>query len=102
MWHKYHAKKCEIDGIKFASQAEGRRYTELKLLERAKGIKKLLLQVRYPLVVNKVKICTYVADFVYWENGKEVVEDVKGMILPIFKLKMKLMKALYDIDIRIT
>jgi len=100
--NKFRAKRCEIDGIKFASKAEAKRYLELKLLEKNKRIKGLALQVSYPLVVNGFKICTYIADFVYQEDGKTIVEDKKGMILPIFKLKMKLMKALYGIDIRIT
>jgi len=52
-----------------------------------------------------VKICRYVADFGYIENGAVVIEDVKSKItkgLPVYRLKKKLMKALYGIDIRET
>jgi hypothetical protein len=44
-------------------------------------------------------ICTYVADFKYLENGKEVVEDVKGFKTPVYKLKKKLVEAIYGIEI---
>lgn len=101
-WSKYHAKKCEIDGIKFASKMEGARYVELKLLEQAGEIKDLKLQVSYPIIVNGYKICKYIADFVYKENGKIIVEDKKGVLTPAFRLKQKLMRAVHNIEIRIT
>ena len=51
---KYKAKKCVIDGIKFDSLKEGRRYRALKLLERAGEVQNLELQPRYDLIVNGV------------------------------------------------
>ena len=38
---KYHAQPVEIDGVRFDSQKEARRYSELRLLERAGEIKDL-------------------------------------------------------------
>lgn len=46
----------------------------------------------------------YKADFVYEKDGKTVVEDVKGsptMVTPEFKLKQKLMKQVYNIDVQV-
>lgn len=98
--HKYGARRAEVDGILFASRAEARRYQELCLLREAGEIKDLQRQKRYPLVVNGEKICVYVADFVYRDReGNAIVEDVKGVATQIFKMKCKLMRALYHIDI---
>lgn len=99
---KYGNKKITIDGIKFDSIGEGNRYTTLKLLERNGAISDLKMQQSYRLEINKVLIARYIADFTYNENGKFIVEDFKGVETGIFKLKKKLMKALYGIDIRIT
>lgn len=46
---KYHNRKTEINGIKFDSMAEGRRYQELLILERAHKIKNLECQPKYLL-----------------------------------------------------
>ena len=46
---KYGANKVEVDGIKFDSQRESKRYIELKQLERAGIIKDLQLQVVFEL-----------------------------------------------------
>lgn len=99
---KFRAVPTEIDGIRFASKREAARYRELRLLERAGQITDLRLQVRYPLVVNGVKIGRYTADFVYSENGAEVVEDCKGVRVRDYVLRAKLMLALYGVTIRET
>lgn len=99
---KYHAIKTEVDGIVFASRAEARRYQELSFAEKAGAIQTLGVQPRFKCVVNGELICTYVGDFDYWENGAYIVEDVKGMLTPVYKLKRKLMKALHGIIIRET
>ena len=43
---------------------------------------------------------TYLADFVYKENGKEVVEDTKGFRTEVYKIKKKLMAYIYQIEIK--
>lgn len=53
-------------------------------------------------MINDVLICTYYADFTYWEKGKYIVEDKKGVRTPVFNLKKKLLKAILGIDILIT
>lgn len=99
MGSKYHAVPKVVDGIRFASTAEANRYFELRLMSRVGDVVDLELQPKYPLVVNGVKIGAYVADFRYKLNGVVVVEDVKGVKTPVYKLKKKLVKALYGIDI---
>src|SRR6218665_1558335 len=75
---KYGNKKVTIDGIVFDSQKEGFRYQHLKLLVEAKIITDLRLQVPYELNTGGSHSLKYIADFVYWMDGVEVVEDVKG------------------------
>lgn len=94
--NKYGAQPTQIDGIKFASKAEARRFMQLAQLEAAGQITDLELQPAFPLVVLGQKVCTYKADFKYKEkDGKTVVEDVKGMETPVFRLKWKLTQILY-------
>lgn len=98
---KYHSRKIELDGHVFDSQLEGNRYLQLKLLERAGEIKDLELQPKYPLVVNGVKVATYIADFRYTDckTNQQVVEDSKGFKTRDYRIKNKLMKALFGIEI---
>ena len=94
-------------GFKFDSKWEAERYGQLASMALAGVIKDLERQVKYEIVVNNYKICRYVADFVYTlvhEDGTEekIVEDAKGVQTTDFKLKMKLMKAVFNIDIKIS
>ena len=106
--NKYHNKKVQIDMNVFDSIAESRRYKELKLLERAGEISELELQPRFLLqegfkkngkTFRKIE---YIADFKYIENGKIVIEDVKGKETEVFKLKRKLFEHEYpDYELKI-
>lgn len=98
--NKYRNVKTEIDGIVFDSKKEAARYQELRMLERAGIIKELRCQPKFPLQVNGVSICTYIADFHYLDqSGREVVEDVKGMKTALYRLKSKLMIACYGLRV---
>jgi hypothetical protein len=97
--NKYRNIKTEVDGITFHSKKEAARYSDLKLLERAGQIKDLRIQVPFLFELNDVRICKYFADFVYRENGKEVVEDCKGKRTKDYMIKRKLMKAFFAIEI---
>ena len=99
---KYGSRAVEVDGLRFHSKKEAARYRLLKAMEDAGEIEGLLLQPRFPLVVNGVKICSYVADFQYLENGVQITEDTKGYRTREYRLKVKLLKALYGIDVRET
>ena len=99
---KYGAVKTIIDGIQFDSKREAQRYSELKLLERAGVIQNLRLQVKFELIPKQQgeRACTYIADFVYEENGQTVVEDAKGMKTKDYIIKRKLMLWMHGIKIR--
>ena len=105
---KYRSRKVSVDDITFDSAKEARRYGELKLLERAGIISGLRLQVPYLLIPSQTDCrgkvvehaVRYIADFVYQENGKEIVEDVKGMRTDVYKLKRKLMLYVHGITVK--
>lgn len=100
--HKFFAKAVTIDGHRFASKAEGARYVELRLLEKAGEIRGLVLQPRFTLHVGRVLIGTYVADFAYEDAaGTRVVEDVKGLDLPLGRWKRKHFEAQYGQPVRV-
>lgn len=99
--NKYNNKKTQIDMYVFDSVAESKRYKELALLEKAGEIKDLKLQPKFLLqdgfrkngkTYRKIE---YIADFMYIENGKVIIEDVKGMETEVFKLKRKIFEHKY-------
>lgn len=91
--------KAEAEGIKFASRKEMRRWMDLRLEEVAGTIKDLKRQVRYPLDVNGVHVCDYIADATYERAENLVVEDSKGYRTPLYALKAKLMLACHGITV---
>ena len=95
--HKYHAiPTTTSDGIRHDSKAEAARWEELKIKERIGEISNLERHVPFPLMVNGIQIGKYEADSVYIENGKRVIEDVKGVRTPLFNWKAKHMAAQGD------
>ena len=108
--NKYHNVKWEMDGEKFDSQKEARRWSELKLLERAHEISDLQRQVRYELIPNQYvdgklaeRKCDYLADFVYKDkDGNVIVEDTKSKATktPVYLVKRKLMLFVHGIRIK--
>lgn len=102
---KYRAKGRRIDGKWFASTAEGDRYEQLKELQEQGVIDQLECQVPFRITVNNKFICKYIADFRYRvldDRGNTVripVEDVKGMMMDLYKLKKKLVEATYSFEI---
>ncbi len=109
-YSKYHAKKVIVDGIRFDSKREARRYLTLKAAQDAGEISDLQLQKPYLLIPAQKdpdtgktieRACKYKADFVYkTSNGEEIVEDVKGKRLPEYIIKRKLMLQVHGIRIR--
>ena len=107
---KYGNHKIEIDGIVFDSKAEGKRYLELKELEKLGAIIDLELQPEFELQPaytgrdgKRVRPITYIGDFRYIETqtGAIVVEDVKGHQTKEYRLKKKLFGYKYGyIDFR--
>jgi Protein of unknown function (DUF1064) len=100
---KYRNQRTESNGIGFDSRKEANRYQELLWMEATGLIVGLECQPRYDLVVNGHKIGFYRGDFRYEEvaTGKSITEDVKSPITKtaVYKLKKKLVKALYGVEI---
>ena len=103
---KYHNKKVELDGMVFDSMKEAARWRELVLEQQAGAIKDLRRQVTFMLIpphtgrIRNERACNYIADFVYVRDGYVVVEDVKGVRTEVYKIKRKLMRDKYGIEIR--
>lgn len=106
--NKYGAEACEIDGRRFDSKAEGRRYLLLRDMERRGEITSLECQVSFELIPaqeiggRKGKPVRYVADFRYTRrDGRQVVEDVKSGPTKTreFIIKRKLMAMVHGIEV---
>lgn len=104
---KYRNRKITIDGQTFDSKREAQRFQELRILERQGTISDLQTQVTFELipsqkVAGKVaeRAVKYVADFVYTEGGKKVVEDVKGVRTKEYVIKRKLMLWRHGIQVQ--
>jgi hypothetical protein len=103
--NKYGAKKVTApDGEKFDSMKEYQRWGVLKLMQRAGMISDLKRQARFELIPKQEgeTACTYIADFTYYQNGKYIVEDVKGCKTDVYKIKRKLMLWVHGIRIQET
>jgi hypothetical protein len=97
--NKYNAMPTVVDGIRFASKKEAYQDAQLALRQGSGQISDLQRQVPFPFIINGVEICTYFADWTYRENGDLVVRDAKGRKTDVYRLKSKLMLALYGITI---
>jgi|MDTB01.2.fsa_nt_gb hypothetical protein len=95
-YNKYGAIKVKLDGYVFDSKLEAARYKFLRELETAGAVSDIEVHPPFPCFVEGKKICLYKADFKYKNaQGEEVVEDTKGIQTDVFKLKKKLVEALY-------
>lgn len=107
--NKYHNIKTYLNGEKFDSRKEASRWKELCLMQRAGLITNLNRQVNYILIPSQYidgkcveRSVSYVADFVYKQNGELIVEDTKGKKTPEYVIKRKLMLQVYGIRIKET
>lgn len=108
---KYRSAKVEMDGIKFDSKKEARRWFELVALLEAGEITDLQRQVSFELAPavrldgekRKKPALRYVADAVYRRNGELVVEDTKSpptRKTQIYRAKRHLMATVLGLQIR--
>lgn len=106
---KYNARKTEIDGIKFASKAEGDYYKHLKKLKAQGVVTWFDMQPRFTLLNaftddwgvehNKIE---YIADFlVHYAEGEPKVIDIKGTETPEFKLKRKWYCSMFPLELKL-
>lgn len=103
---KYGNRKVAWNGEKFDSQAEMSRYSSLLVLQRAGHITDLTRQVSFVLAPKVVidgkakRSLIYRADFSYTNaKGQRVVEDVKGALTAVYKIKRHLMMSVHGIAI---
>lgn len=98
---KYGNKQITVDGVLYHSQGEYRRECELKVQQRAGIIKDLKRQVEFSFEIDGVHICKYVADWTYTivKDDVFVVEDFKGHVTDVFRIKSNLMKACHGISV---
>ena len=105
---KYLNKTAVVDGIKFDSKREARRYGQLKLLARTGQITDLRLQVpfilapsvKYAKATRAKPALKYTADFVYTADGRQVVEDAKGVKTEAYVVRKHLMMSVHGIEIQ--
>lgn len=96
---KHRSRKTVLDGLTFDSAKEAKRWQELTLLQQVGAIRDLRRQVWFALYApNGERICSYVADAVYWDlaTNQEVREDTKSgwtRRLPVYRIKAKWMAA---------
>lgn len=97
---KYRNKKVTHFGHTFDSIKEGQRYLVLRQDEIDGEISGLELQPTFKFELCGVKICSYRADFKYTTlQGDDIIEDVKGFKTDVYKIKRKMMKAFYGIEV---
>lgn len=114
---KYRSRKVTVDGMTFDSKKEYKRFCELSLLEMAGAITDLQRQVEFVLIPAQREPDTvgvrggikngrtieqkvsYFADFVYWQDGQQIVEDTKGFRTTDYIIKRKLMLYVHGIRI---
>lgn len=95
--NKFSAEPTIVNGHRFASKAEAKRYGELMMMAANGDIYDLELQPRFLLQeafecrLKKHRAIEYVADFKYRDKYKTVVEDVKGMKTDVYLMKVKLL-----------
>jgi len=107
-YNKYGNKKVVVDGIKFDSTKEGNYYSQLVLRKRAGDITDFKMQVPMAIEVNGIHIAKYILDFqVEYPNGdteyidiKALTKEKKWITTDVFKLKKKLVEAIYKIEIK--
>ena len=95
-------------GLKFDSKAEHRHWLHLQALAKSGQITRLRRQVVFELAPavrikgRKKPALRYVADFV-WEDaatGEKVVEDVKGAVTDVWRIKQHLMMSVHGIEVK--
>ena len=114
--HKYGAQKVELDGIRFDSRREARRYQELKLLLAADLIRELEVHPGYPLIVEElyheedrprvfhtIGMAHFDFRYVDMASGEVVLEDIKAKgvtTTTAFRLRKRYVEAAYGIAVR--
>ncbi|MEX5513577.1 DUF1064 domain-containing protein [Pseudophaeobacter sp. 1A09344] len=102
--NKFNAVATTVDGIRFDSLKEARRWGELRILEKGGDIRNLRRQVRIdlegkngPLRTRTGRQMRLTVDFVYEDkrlNWAEVYEDSKGAITRDYEVRRAVAQAM--------
>lgn len=86
----------------FDSRKEARRWQELRALELAKEIRDVRCQPEFHCWIHGQLVCKYRADFLWTDvqTGQTMIEDVKGYRTDVYRLKAKLVRALFGVTVR--
>lgn len=98
----------DAEGQKFDSKAEHRHWLHLQELAKSGQITQLRRQVVFELAPavrlkgRKKPALRYVADFVWVDaaTGEQVVEDVKGAVTDVWRIKQHLMLSVHGIEVK--
>lgn len=118
---KYGNKKITVNCVTFDSKKEYARFLDLSMMQKTGEITDLRRQVPFVLIPAQYeeyerfskktgkrlkngrrmveRECSYVADFVYIQDGAQVVEDTKGVRTKDYIIKRKLMLHVHGIKI---
>lgn len=101
--NKYRAEKVIYDGIKFDSKIEGRYYLAYRDDVKRGKIRELVPHPFFVIVMNGIKICKVILDFMYVDNKTNKIHyiDIKGLDTAISRLKRKLVEAQYGIKVEV-
>lgn len=95
---KYRSTETVIDGMRFDSKLEGRRYMQLKALKEAGEVTWFTRQVPFYLPGG----VRYVADFlIKWADGSTTIEDTKGLDTAMSKAKRRIAEAHCNILVKV-
>lgn len=96
--HKFNAKRVDDGGDKFPSTLEWKYFKYLQLLQKSGEVLFFLRQVPFHLP-GGIK---YVVDYqIFYEDGSVRFVDVKGFETSEFKIKYKMVKDLYPVEVEI-
>ena len=94
---KFGAVKHVVDGVTYHSKKEAAQAEKLSLRKASGEVISWDRQVRLLFVINEVRIAMYIMDFVvYRADGVVELIEVKGMMLPDWKIKWRLLEAFKD------
>ena len=95
--HKYGARRCEFDGLKFPSLLERDSFIQLKRLQQEGVVRFFLQQVPFRLPGLK----KHQVDFCVFTNENVLFIEAKGKDLPMGALKRAQCEDLADITIHV-
>lgn len=94
---KYNNKRRDYNGRWYDSIREANHAEELDWRIKAGEIKEVIPQFKIDLKVNGMHITNYYVDFkVVMKDDSIQFHEVKGMVLPLWAMKWKLLEATID------